>query len=100
MKVINLEHREIFSNISDMLYDFVIIDGEPLSAWDFLIEDMQTPAAFLTAVTAESKAFTYLSSIDLDALNDEYEELNQDILIVVNKNNKPWVTVLFSQLNW
>jgi len=100
MKVININHIDIFSNVSDILYDFVIIDQEPLSAWDFLIEDMQTPAAFLTAVTTESKAFTYLKSIDLDALVDEYEELKQDILIVVNKNNKPWVTVLFSQLNW
>ena len=100
MKVINLDHRAIFSNVSDMIYDFVIIDQEPLNDWAFLIEDMQTPAAFLTAVTTDSKAFTYLSSIDLDALNDEYDELKQDVLIVVNKNNKPWVTVLFSQLNW
>jgi len=100
MKVINLEHREIFSNVSDMLYDFVIIDQEPLSAWDFLIEDMQTPAAFLTAVTDGQKAMTYLSSVDLDALEDEYKELKQDTLVVVNKGGKPWVTVLASQLNW
>jgi len=100
MKVININHIDIFNSVSDMLYDFVIIDREPLSAWGFLMEDMQTPTAFLTAVTDGQKAMTYLSSIDLDALNDEYEELKQDTLIVVNKGGKPWVTVLASQLNW
>jgi hypothetical protein len=100
MKIINISLSAIYSNVCDMIYDFVIIDNEPLSNWSFLIDDIKTPEAFLKAVTTDFKTFTYLSSVDLDSLEAEYNDSKEDAIIVVYKGNKPWVSVLFSQLNW
>lgn len=100
MKIVNISHSEIYSNVCDMIYDFVITDNEPLSNWSFLLEDIKTPEAFHKAVTTDCKAFTYLCSVDLESLEAEYKETKQDVIIVVSKYSKPWTTVLFSQLNW
>ena len=91
---------EIYNSITGMLYDFVLTDGEFLADWKFLIEDLQTPQTFLQAVTVDFKAFTFLCTIDLDALEAESKQTKEDVLIVVNKGTKPWVTVLLSQLRW
>jgi len=106
MKVITIKHEHIFNIVSDMVYDFAYLDGEPLSSTLFLLEDLMTPENFVQAVTTDFKAITYLlslndeSSCDLDQLQDQYNITKEDFVIVVTKSNKPWVSVLFSQLNW
>jgi uncharacterized membrane protein len=106
MKVITIKHEHIFNIVSDMVYDFAYLDGEPLSSTLFLLEDLMTPEKFVQAVTTDFKAFTYLSSLDdgsscdLDQLQDHYNITKEDFVIVVTKSNKPWASVLFSQLNW
>jgi hypothetical protein len=100
MKIVNISHSEIYSNVCDMIYDFVITDNEPLSNWSFLLEDIKTPEAFLKAVTTDCKAFTYLCSVDLESLEASFDETKEDTIIVVYKGSKPWVSVLFSQLIW
>jgi len=106
MKVITIKHEHIFNIVSDMVYDFAYLDGEPLSSTLFLLEDLMTPENFVQAVTTDFKAITYLlslndeSSCDLDQLQDQYNITKEDFVIVVTKSNKPWASVLFSQLNW
>lgn len=106
MKVFTIKHEHIFNIISDMVYDFVYLDGEPLKSYLYLVEDLLTPEKFVQAVTTDRKAFTYLSTLDdgtgryLDQLNAEYSTTKEDFVIVVTKNNKPWASVLFSQLDW
>ncbi len=106
MKVVTIKHEHIFNIVSDMMYDFIYLDGETVESWMFLIEDLTTPEKFVEAVTTNHKAFTYLSSLDdgsscdLDQLQDHYNTTKEDFVIVVTKNNKPWASVLFSQLNW
>ena len=104
MKVVTIKHGDIFSTTLDMFYDFVHIDGEPIETSLFLLEDLTTPEKFVKAVTADNKAFTYLSTLqkhcDLEQLQDEYEATKEDFVVVVTKLGKPWVSVLFSQLNW
>lgn len=106
MKVVTIKHEHIFNIVSDMMYDFIYLDGETVESWMFLIEDLTTPEKFVEAVTTDFKAFTYLSSLDdgsscdLDQLQDQYNATKEDFVIVVTKKNKPWASVLFSQLNW
>jgi len=100
MKIVNTRHSEIYSNVCDMIYDFVLVDDEPLASWAFLINDITTPEAFIKAVTTDHKAFTYLSHIDLESIDAETNQSKEDVIIVVFKGKKPWATVLFSQLNW
>lgn len=100
MKIINVSHQVIFSHVADIIYDMALIDNEPNAGWLFLIEDLKTPEAFIKAVTTDSKAFTYLCVLDFDALEAQYETSGEDMIIVVNRYNKPWATVLFSQLEW
>lgn len=100
MKIVNISHGAIFSHVADIIYDIALIDNEPNHGWLFLIEDLKTPEAFVRAVTTDGKAFTYLCTIDFDALEAHYETTGEDMIIVVNRYNKPWATVLFSQLEW
>ena len=107
MKIVNISHGTIFSHVADIIYDMALIDNEPNHSWLFLIEDLKTPEAFVRAVTTDGKAFTYLCTIDFDALEAHYETTGEDMIIVVNRYNhrderasKPWATVLFSQLEW
>jgi hypothetical protein len=102
MKIINISHMDIYRSVCDMIYDFVLTDGELLNAWTFLIEDLKTPESFLHALTTGYKAYTFLAiqSIDLESLEAEFAETKEDVLFVVYKGKKPWVTVLLSQLCW
>lgn len=99
MKIVNVQYTEIYKSVTDMLFDFVLTDGERLQDWSFLIEDLRTPQTFLQAVTTDHKAYTFFP-IDLDTLDNEYNQTKEDVLIIVFKGEKPWCTVLLSQLQW
>lgn len=105
MKVIKIKHEELFTSITDMLYDFVYLDNEPLNLFASWLDDLTTPERFTYAVTTDCKAFTYFnhqldSMKDLDMLASEYDTTKEDFVIVVCKGDTPWCSILFSQLRW
>ena len=105
MKIVTIKHETLFSLVTDMLYDCVFTDGEPLELFDSWLKDLTTPERFIRAVTADCKAFTYFNCQldelkDLDELASDFKNTGTDFIIVVTKSNKPWCSILFTQLKW
>ena len=97
-KTLEIKHEDIFRCIVDMFHDFCFVGDEPVKDHMWMFEPLKDPNEFIDAVTTGSMAMTYMIG-----LSDELEEMdrnNEDGVVIVTKNNKPWTSVIVSKLVW
>ncbi len=97
LEIFEISHTELFNTAVEIFYDLSFNDTIPVRDNMFLFEPLTDPNKFIDAVTNGFMGATYFCTITNDYEN---KKIGDNAVVVVMKNNKPWVSVLVSMMQW
>lgn len=90
--------EDCYDCLCEIIYDLVVCDGNPVSAFSHLLDGLRTPEE-LTELLTKKLGLPSILPVDIMKLEQALGE-GVDTVLLFTKNGKPFATVLFSQCEY